>query len=289
MGNRNLKKITTKIFLMAISLATMQEAQAMLKALHTAASGMSAQETNVNTISNNIANVNTTGFKRGRTEIDDLSYETIQEAGSRSSASTNYNVGTQVGSGARVSAVRKEFTSGAPEITNNPFDLMINGDGFFGVIMPNGELKFTRDGSFNVDAQGILVTKQGYKVYPGLNFPPNTSTVSISEDGKAQAFTKGNAQPTEAGQIPVFTFINPVGLKSVGMNLYQISLSSGQPVQGIAGGDSAGSIMQGSLEASNVSPMTEMTDLIRAQRAYEMNSKVMGVADQMMQTINNIR
>ena len=279
----------TKIFLMTISLATIQEAQAMLKALHTAASGMSAQETNVSTISNNIANVNTTGFKRGRTEIDDLTYETIQEAGSRSSASTTYNVGTQVGSGARVSSVRKEFTNGAPQITNNPFDLMINGDGFFGVIMPNGELKFTRDGSFNVDATGTLVNKQGYKVYPGFSFPPNTSTVAISEDGKMEAFTKGGSAPTEVGQMPLFTFINPVGLKSNGMNLYQISLSSGQPVQAIAGMDNAGSIMQGALEASNVSPMTEMTDLIRAQRAYEMNSKVMGVADQMMQTINNIR
>lgn len=274
---------------MAISLATIQEAQAMLKALHTAASGMSAQETNVNTISNNIANVNTTGFKRGRTEIDDLTYETVQEAGARSSASTTYNVGTQIGSGARVSSVRKEFTNGAPQITNNPFDLMINGDGFFGVIMPNGELKFTRDGSFNVDAQGVLVNKQGYKIYPGFNFPPNTSTVSISGDGKIEAFTKGGATPTEVGQMPLFTFINPVGLKSTGMNLYQISLSSGQPVQAIPGMDSAGAIMQGALEASNVSPMTEMTDLIRAQRAYEMNSKVMGVADQMMQTINNIR
>lgn len=279
----------TKLFLMVVSLATMQEAQAMLKALHTAASGMTAQETNVSTISNNIANVNTTGFKRGRTEIEDLTYQTIQEAGGRSTASTNYNVGTQIGSGARVSAVRKEFTNGAPQITNNPFDLMINGDGFFGIIMSNGELKFTRDGAFNVDAQGVLVTKQGYKVYPGFNFPPNTSTVSIAEDGKAQAFTRGNAEPAEVGQIPVFTFVNPVGLKSVGMNLYQVSLSSGQPVQVIAGMDNAGGIMQGSLEASNVSPMTEMTDLIRAQRAYEMNSKVMGVADQMMQTINNIR
>lgn len=283
------KNITTKLFLLTLSLTSMPEAQAMLKALHTAASGMSAQETNVNTISNNIANVNTTGFKRGRTEIDDLTYETVQEAGSRSSASTNYNVGTQVGSGARVSAVRKEFTNGAPQITNNPFDLMINGDGFFGIVMPNGELKFSRDGSFNVDAQGALVTKQGYKVYPGFSFPPNTSTVSISEDGKMQAFTKGAAEPTEVGQLPVFTFVNPVGLKSTGMNLYQISLSSGQPVQAVAGIDNAGSIMQGAIEASNVSPMTEMTDLIRAQRAYEMNSKVMGVADQMMQTINNIR
>ena len=265
------------------------DSQAMLKALHTAASGMSAQEANVSTISNNIANVNTTGFKRGRTEIEDLTYETVQEAGARSSASTNYNVGTQIGSGARVSAVRKEFTNGAPQMTNNPFDLMINGEGFFGIIMPNGELKFTRDGSFNVDAQGSMVNKQGYKVYPGFQFPPNTSSVNISDDGKIQSFTKGVPEPVEVGQIPVFTFVNPVGLKSTGMNLYQVSLSSGQPVQAIAGNDNARPIMQGALEASNVSPMTEMTDLIRAQRAYEMNSKVMGVADQMMQTINNIR
>ncbi len=278
-----------KYLLLILSITTLPEAQAMLKALHTAASGMTAQETNVSTISNNIANVNTTGFKRGRTEIDDLSYETIQEAGARSSASTQYNVGTQVGSGARVSAIRKEFTVGAPQITNNPFDLMVNGEGFFGIIMPNGELKFTRDGSFNVDAQGTMVNKQGYKVYPGLSFPPNTASVNIAENGKVEAFIKGQPEPSEVGQIPVFTFVNPVGLKSSGMNLYQVSLSSGTPVQGIAGADNAGPVMQGTLEASNVSPMTEMTDLIRAQRAYEMNSKVMGVADQMMQTINNIR
>jgi flagellar basal-body rod protein FlgG len=282
-------KYLAKLIVILLTIVIFSEVQAMMKALSTAASGMSAQETYVNTISNNIANVNTVGFKRGRTEIDDLNYETIQEPGARSSASTNYNVGTQVGSGARVSAIRKEFTMGSPQITNNPFDLMVNGEGFFGIIMPNGELKFTRDGSFNVDAQGVLVNKQGYKVYPGFNFPPNTSSVMIAENGKAEAFVKGQTEPTNIGQIPVFTFVNPVGLKSSGSNLYQISLSSGQPVQAIAGVSNAGVIMQGALEASNVSPMTEMTDLIRAQRAYEMNSKVMGVADQMMQTINNVR
>jgi flagellar basal-body rod protein FlgG len=277
-----------KILLMIVVFGSFN-GQAMMKALSTAASGMSAQETYVSTISNNIANVNTVGFKRGRTEIDDLGYETIQEPGARSSSSTTYNVGTQIGSGARVSAVRKEFTAGSPQITNNPFDLMVNGEGFFGIIMPNGELKFTRDGSFNVDAQGVLVNKQGYKVYPGFNFPPNTSSVMIAENGKADAYVKGQTEPTSVGQIPVFTFVNSVGLKSTGANLYQVSLSSGQPVQAIAGENNAGAIMQGALEASNVSPMAEMTDLIRAQRAYEMNSKVMGVADQMMQTINNIR
>jgi flagellar basal-body rod protein FlgG len=277
------------LVLMLVGLGSFSEVHAMMKALSTAASGMSAQETYVSTISNNIANVNTVGFKRGRTEIDDLGYETIQEPGARSSSSTTYNVGTQIGSGARVSSIRKEFTNGAPQITNNPFDLMINGEGFFGIIMPNGELKFTRDGSFNVDAQGVLVNKQGYKIYPGFTFPPNTSSVMIAENGKVDAYVKGQTEPTSIGQIPVFTFVNSVGLKSSGANLYQISLSSGQPIQAIAGESNAGALMQGALEASNVSPMTEMTDLIRAQRAYEMNSKVMGVADQMMQTINNIR
>ena len=284
-----LKNTAPKIFLFALSFSMVSEAEAMMRALHIAASGMTAQETNVSTISNNIANVNTTGFKRGRTEIEDLNYETIQEPGARSSASTTYNVGTQIGSGAKVSAVRKEFTIGSPQITNNPFDLMINGDGFFGIIMPNGELKYTRDGSFNVDAQGVFVNKQGYKVYPGFTFPPNTANVMIAEDGKMEAFIKGQPQGTAVGQLPIFTFVNPVGLKSTGMNLYQVSVSSGAPIQGIGGQDNAGTIMEGALETSNVSPMTEMTDLIRAQRAYEMNSKVMGVADQMMQTINNIR
>ena len=261
----------------------------MMRALHTAASGMQAQEANVSTISNNIANVNTIGFNKGRTELDDLAYETIHEPGSRSTASTQYNVSVQIGSGAKVSAIRKEFSVGSPQITSNPFDLMINGEGFFGIQMPNGELRYTRDGSFNVDGTGTLVNKQGYKLFPTLTFPPNTSSVSISEDGKVDAFIKVTIEPSNIGQIPVFIFVNPVGLKSTGMNLYQVTVASGAPVQGIAGESNAGGLMQGALETSNVSPMTEMTDLIRAQKAYEMNSKVMGVADQMMQTINNIR
>lgn len=280
-------KTKTKIIIATLALSS--SSFAMMRALHTAASGMQAQEANVSTISNNIANVNTIGFKKGRTEFDDLAYETIQEPGANSSANTQYNVGVQIGSGAKVSAIRKEFSVGSPQLTNNPFDLMINGEGFFGIQMPNGELRYTRDGSFNVDGTGTLVNKQGYKLFPTLTFPPNTSSVSISEDGKVDAFVKGTIEPSNIGQIPVFIFVNPVGLKSTGMNLYQVTVASGAPVQGIAGESNAGGLMQGALETSNVSPMTEMTDLIRAQRAYEMNSKVMGVADQMMQTINNIR
>lgn len=261
----------------------------MIRALHTAATGMAAQESNVNTISNNIANVNTTGFKKARTEFDDLLYETVQEAGAKSSNVTEYNVGHQVGSGAKVSATRKQHTQGGVQMTNNPYDLMINGEGFIGIIGPNGELKYTRDGSFNVDAQGNLVTRAGHKVFPGVAIPPNIFRISISENGNVEAFAKDSVEPLNLGQIPVFTFVNPVGLRSEGGNLYAATGGSGQAIQNVPGQNGSGNIMQGAIEASNVNVMNEMTDLIKAQRAYEMNSKVMGVADQMLQTVNNIR
>jgi len=261
----------------------------MLKALNTAAAGMTAQEANVNTISNNIANVNTNGFKRDRAEFDDLLYETVVPAGGRSSNNTRYNVGVQIGTGAKVSAIRKEFSTGNPIITNNPFDLMINGDGFFGIILPSNEIRYTRDGAFNIDSLGTLVTKNGYKVFPGITVPAGTANVVIGENGSVEAYLKNVVQPINAGTIPIFLFTNPVGLKSTGGNLYQISQASGPPVQQIPGQSNAGQINQGTLESSNVSIMVEMTNLIKAQRAYEMNSKVMGVADQMLQTVNNIR
>lgn len=261
----------------------------MIRALHTAATGMAAQEANVNTISNNLANVNTTGFKKARTEFDDLLYETVQEAGARSSAETEYNVGTQVGSGAKVSATRKMHTQGSPQMTNNPYDLMINGEGFFGIIGNNGEMKFTRDGSFNVDAQGNLVTRGGQRVFPGIVVPPNIMSINIAENGIVEAFLRNTPEPINLGQIPVFTFVNPTGMKSEGGNLLAATQASGQPIQGIGGNDNAGIVMQGAIESSNVNVMNEMTDLIKAQRAYEMNSKVMGIADQMLQTVNNVR
>lgn len=274
--------------LLVLSLAS-STAEAMLRALNTAATGMAAQEMNVSTISNNIANVNTIGYKKNRTEFDTLLYQTVEEAGGRSDASTQYNVGTQIGSGTKVSAVRKEFSQGSPQITNNPFDLMINGDGFFGIIMPDQEVKYTRDGAFNVDNQGNLVSKNGYKVFPNIVIPTGTVQINISEDGLVEAFAKNQVEPTVVGQIPIFTFVNPVGLKSMGKNLYTITNSSGAPISNIAGQNNAGVIQQGALEASNVSIMNEMTDLIKAQRAYEMNSRVMKVADEMLQTVNNIR
>jgi len=261
----------------------------MMRALHTSATGMAAQESNVNTISNNIANVNTTGFKKARTEFDDLLYETVQEAGAKSSSNSEYNVGLQVGSGAKVSATRKIHSQGSPQMTNNPYDLMVNGEGFLGVIGPNGELKYTRDGSFNVDSQGNMVSRAGHKVFPGIVIPPNVLKISISESGTVEAFTRETIEPINLGQVPVFTFVNPVGLRSEGGNLMAATTGSGQAIQNIPGENGSGMLMQGAIEASNVNVMNEMTDLIKAQRAYEMNSKVMGVADQMLQTVNNIR
>lgn len=261
----------------------------MIKALGIAATGMEAQESNVSNIANNISNVNTNGFKRGRTEFEDLLYETVQEPGAKSSNTTNYNIGIQYGSGAKVSAVNKIYEMGNPDITNNPFDFMISGDGFFGIIMPNNQVKYTRDGSFNLDAQGNLVTKKGHRVFPGLTVPPNTTNVNVSENGIVEAYQSGQVQPQNIGSIPVFTFVNPPGLKSAGGNLMDQTVASGAPIQNVPGENNAGSILQGTLETSNVKIMNEMTNLIKAQRAYEMNSKIMGVADQMLQTVNNVK
>lgn len=261
----------------------------MIKALNTAATGMASQEANVNNISNNIANSNTTGFKKSRTEFEDLLYETVQEPGARSSDSTRYNVGIQVGTGSKVSANKKIHTQGNPMITNNPFDLLIKGEGFFGILTPNNQVKYTRDGSFSVDAQGNLVTKNGDKLFPGITLPANTLNVNISDNGTVEAYFKNNPEPEQVGNIPLFTFINPAGLKSVGANLYSNTMASGEPTQNVPGENNSGGLMQGALESSNVSVMNEMTSLIKAQRAYEMNSKIMTVADQMLQSVNNIR
>ncbi len=284
-----MKQIKILLFFSFVVLFFSIEANAMIRALNTAATGMSAQESNVNTISNNIANANTNGYKTHRTEFEDLTYQTVREAGARSSSGSMYMVGQQVGSGARVSATRRIHKMGSPLATNNPYDLMIMGDeGYFGVQVGD-EIQFTRDGSFTVDAQGVLKTRDGHPLVPYVTIPPNTKSLNIASDGKIQAFLTSQTEPIELGQIPVFVFVNPAGLMDQGGNLTKKSTASGEPIQLIAGTQNAGAIQQGYLESSNVSIMNEMTGLIKAQRAYEMNSKVMGVADQMLQTVNNIR
>ena len=261
----------------------------IIRALNTAATGMATQELNVNTISNNVANVNTVGYKKQRAESEDLLYETIVEAGARSSNDTLYNVGVQIGSGSRISAVKKQFSQGVPSVTNAPYDLMIQGDGFFAIEGPNGLVLYTRDGAFSVDAEGSLVTKNGYKVIPNIIMPSNISNLSIAKNGIVEAYTRDQEEPINLGQITIITFVNPAGLKSMAGNMYQHTGASGSPITNIPGQDNAGDIIQGSLENSNVSIMTEMTNLIKAQRVYEMNSKVMSIADQMLQTVNSIR
>jgi len=260
-----------------------------MKSLHTAATGMAAQEAMVNTISHNIANVNTHGFKRSRTEFEDLLYENRTLAGARSSADTYFNVNTQFGSGVKVGANRLEFTQGVPKITNNPFDLMIQGEGFLGMTLANGEIVFTRDGSFSLNPEGVLVTREGIPVFPGITIPANTQTISIAENGTVDCFLPNQTAPVSVGQIPVFVFVNPNGLLALGGNKYQKSLTSGEPIQMTAGVEQAGVLKQGMIENSNVNILEEMTSLLRAQRSYELNSKVLGIADQMLGTINNVR
>lgn len=277
-----------KIFILLVPILTF-DAYSSIRALNIAATGMASQEANVSNISNNIANVNTVGFKKNRTEFEDLTYYTSQEAGSRSSGDSRYSVGIQYGTGSKVSGIKKDFTIGTPNLTNNPFDLMIQGEGFFGILLADNTIKYTRDGSFNVNRNGTMVTKKGFVVFPTINIPPGTINVKISASGTVEAYLKNQIEPINLGVIPLFTFNNPPGLKSVGGNLYEITQTSGPPVQQLGGTNNAGEILQGALESSNVSIMNEMTDLIKAQRSYEMNSKVMTIADQMLQTINNIR
>ncbi|MCK5882529.1 MAG: flagellar basal-body rod protein FlgG [Bacteriovoracaceae bacterium] len=284
-----MKLLNSKLTILLLFLTSSFSVFAVTRALNIAATGMAAQEANITAISNNIANANTTGFKLSRVEFEDLMYETITEAGGRSSSNSQYNVGVQIGSGAKVGATRKVFSQGSLKITNNPFDLAINGDGFFGIITNDGSLAFTRDGSFNVDHTGILVNSRGYKVFPTIQFPPTTRSVNITETGAVEAFLNGQPDPQNVGQIPVFMFVNPVGLRSMGSNLYAMTKSSGNSLEQVGGNDNTGVIKQGQLETSNVNIMNEMTGLIKAQRTFELNAKVMKAADEILQTVNNLR
>lgn len=276
----------TKLLILTLTFSL--TSYSMIRALNTAATGMASGEAHVNTISNNIANANTTAYKMQRAEFEDLKYETVKIGGARSSANTQYTVGEQIGSGSRVNATRRIHSMGSPQMTQRPYDLMIMGDGFF-AIQNNGETFYTRDGGFTVDSQGIIKTRDGFTVVPGITIPTNTAKLNIANNGMVEAFVRNQLEPIQLGQIPVFTFINPAGLHDFGGNKVRMTTASGEPIQNIAGTESAGEIQQGTLESSNVSIMNEMTNLIKAQRGYEMNSKVMGVADQMLQTVNNIR
>lgn len=260
----------------------------MLRALYTAATGMQAQQVNIDTIANNIANVNTTGFKMGRAEFQDLLYQNIRPAGTASSSSTTFPVGLQVGLGTRPVATDRIFRQGDFRQTGNPLDLVVAGKGFFQVRMPNGEVGYTRDGSFHKNQDGLLATADGNPLEPQITIPADADTITIGKDGTVSVTTAGQTAAQTVGTIQLANFQNPGGLNALGGNIFVASAASGDPITGNPGENGLGSITQGSLEQSNVSIVEEMVNMIVAQRAYEVNSKAVRIADDMLSQINNL-
>jgi flagellar basal-body rod protein FlgG len=261
----------------------------MLRALWTAATGMEAQQLNIDVIANNLANVNTTGFKKSRADFQDLLYQTIREAGAKSSADTIYPTGIQLGLGARNGAIQKVFLQGDFQQTQNPFDLAIEGKGFFQIAQPNGETAYTRAGAFKQDEQGRLVTSDGYPVEPQITIPADALTITIGTDGTVSVVQAGQNSPTAVGQMQIVTFSNDAGLNSLGRNLYSETEASGSPTLGTPGENGLGTLLQGYLELSNVNISEELVNMIVGQRAYEVNSKAIQTADEMLQTANNAK
>lgn len=261
-----------------------------MRALAIAATGMSAQEKNLEVIANNVANINTTGFKRARAEFTDLIYqsERLMGAANRGRGATIPS-GVQIGLGVRTAAIRNVQIQGALTNTGNMLDLALNGRGWFQITTPTGTTVYTRAGSFNTNANGQLVTNDGYTTIPAITIPPNATSVTVSQSGLVSATIPGQPIPQNLGQLTIANFINEAGLLPLGGNLYQQTAASGPPTVGVPAEGAFGSIQQGYIEASNVDPVMEITNLISAQRAYEMNSKVIQAGDQMAGTISNLR
>ena len=260
-----------------------------MRALHTAATGMMAQELNVQVISNNIANMRTTGYKRQRAEFQDLLYEQVKRIGAQTSTQGNIlPVGIELGAGVKTVGTPRIMTQGTLLPTGNTLDLAIRGEGFFKIQMPDRTFTYTRDGSFMMDAQGRIVTAQGYVVQPGITIPQNTTSITINGQGTVSAVVAGQTTPTILGQITLTRFVNKAGLQSVGDNLFVETPASGPPTDTTPQTDGVGDLLQSNLEQANVEAVTEISDLIAAQRAYEMNAKVITAADQMLQTTTNM-
>lgn len=254
-----------------------------MRALHTASTGMLAQELNVEVISNNVANMRTTGFKRQRIQFQDLLYEQVRRVGSSSSDQGNtVPAGTFIGSGVKTVSTPRIMSQGTLSPTDKNYDLAIRGEGFFRVQLPDGRTAFTRDGSFELDAEGRMVTHDGYLVDPGINVPQNSSSVTVNGQGQVSATIPGQLQPQVLGQISLSRFINKVGLESIGDNMYMPTPASGPAIDGTPTQEGFGSLQQGYLEESNVNAVSEITSLVAAQRAYELNAKIITAADQML-------
>jgi flagellar basal-body rod protein FlgG len=261
----------------------------MIKALNTSATGMKAQQTNMDVIANNLANVSTMGFKKARAEFEDLLYENIKEPGTATGANAMSPTGVQVGLGAKTAAVQKDFSNGSTKVTNAPFDLEISGPGFFPVLTPSGQVAYTRDGAFKKGPDGRLQDRNGNILQPEITIPMDAAGVEITPSGAVQIITQQNTAAQNIGQLQLVSFVNPAGLRSVGGNLFVPSNSSGLPQQGEPGQNGIGQVAQGQLETSNVNIVDEMVNMITAQRAYEINSKAIQAADQMLQSVNNLR
>jgi flagellar basal-body rod protein FlgG len=260
----------------------------MLQAMSTAATGMQAQETQIDVISNNLANASTPGFKVSRAHFQDLLYINTRQAGTQSSQTSFVPTGSSIGLGAKTASVDQIFTEGELDNTGNPLDIAIQGNGFFQVSMPDGSIAYTRDGSFRTDQNGKVVTLDGYGVMPGINIPQNAQNLTIGPDGTVSVQVGNQTLPTQVGQFQVINFLNPAGLQPVGQNLYKQTQASGSPQTGIAGQNGFGSIAQGFIEMPNESTVTELVGLISAQRAYEASSKAVQVADQMQSVANGL-
>jgi flagellar basal-body rod protein FlgG len=260
-----------------------------MRALHTAATGMMAQELNVQVISNNIANMRTTGYKRQRAQFSDLLYEHVRRIGTQTSDQGNIlPVGVDLGSGVKTIGTPRLMNQGTLAPTGSELDVAIRGEGFFKIQLPDGTFAYTRDGSFQMDAQGRIVTAQGNVVNPGITIPQNSTGLTINSQGQVSVTQQGQTAPVVIGQLTLTRFINKAGLLSIGDNLFQETPASGTPQDGVPSTDGAGDIQQGNLEQANVEAVSEISDLIAAQRAYEMNGKVVTAADQMLSATSNM-
>jgi flagellar basal-body rod protein FlgG len=261
----------------------------VIRALYTAATGMTAQQLNIDVISNNMANVNTLAYKKSRAEFQDLLYQALRTPGGTAAAGILQPTGMQLGHGVRPSAIKKDFTVGDFKETNNPLDVAIEGKGFFQVLMPDGNIAYTRAGAFNVDSDGNVVTSDGFAMEPALTIPTDSTSVIIGVDGTVSVYTPGTTAATEVGNIELASFVNPAGLESVGRSLYKPTQASGDATTGTPGLEGIGTIAQGFLEMTNVNIVDEMVELIAAQRAYELNSKAIQAADDLLTVAANLR
>ena len=260
----------------------------MIRALYTAASGMNAQQTNIDNVAHNLANVNTAGFKKARMQFEDLVYDETKVSGSATSSSGEAPIGLEMGLGTRPIATARDFSKGNLRATNSPLDIAIEGDGFFQITLPDGTTGYSRAGSLQRDAQGMVVTSDGYPVEPQISIPANATAVMISKDGIVSASIAGQQATQQLGTLELATFQNSAGLRPLGGNLFAATTASGDPQTGVPGTDGRGTIAQGFLEDSNVSVVEEMVNMILGQRAYEANSKVIKAADEMLAHVNNL-